>query len=111
MSDSGAATEDALVRREGEELRSDVVVIGRHGADLTATEAFLRAVRPAVIVLSRADPFREGSDEPALRNRLAATGAEIFDQEQCGAVILTATRHGLEVCGYLDPRRTLLPPR
>ena len=111
MSDSGAATEDALVRREGDELHSDVVVMGRHGADLTATEAFLRAVRPAVIVLSRADPFREGSDEPALRNRLAATGAEIFDQEQCGAVILTATRHGLEVRGYLDPRRTLLPVR
>ena len=109
MSDSGAATEDALLRREGEELRSDVVVIGRHGADLTATEAFLRAVRPAVIVLSRADPFREGSDEPALRNRLTATGAEIFDQEQCGAVILTATRHGLEVRGYLDQRSTVLP--
>ena len=111
MSDSGAATEDALVRREGEELRSDVVVIGRHGADLAATEAFLRAVRPAVIVLSRADPFREGSEEPALRSRLATTGAEIFDQEQCGAVILTATRHGLEVRGYLDPRRTFLPAR
>ena len=111
MSDSGAATEDALVRRKGEELRSDVLVIGRHGADLTATETFLRAVRPAVIVLNRADPFREGSDEPALHNRLAATGAEIFDQEQCGAVILTATRHGLEVRGYLEPRRTLLPAR
>jgi hypothetical protein len=68
-------------------------------------------VRPAVIVLSRADPFREGSDEPALRNRLAATGAEIFDQEQCGAVILTATRHGLEVRGYLDQRSTVLPVR
>jgi competence protein ComEC len=111
MSDSGAATEDTLVRRYGDELRSDVVVIGRHGADLAATETFLRAVRPAVIVLNRADPFREGSDEPALRARLDSTGAEIFDQEQCGAVILTATRHGLEVRGYLDQRSTVLPVR
>jgi ComEC/Rec2-related protein len=109
MSDSGAATEDTLVRRYGDELRSDVVVIGRHGADLAATETFLRAVRPAVIVLNRADPFREGSDEPALRARLDSTGAEVFDQEQCGAVILTATRHGLEVRGYLDQRSTVLP--
>lgn len=109
MSDSGAATEDALVRHAGEELRSNVVVLGRHGTDLTATEAFLRAVRPAVIVLNRADPFRASSDEPALRARLAATGAEIFDQEQCGAVILTVTRRGLEIRGYLDQRNTLLP--
>ena len=109
MSDSGAATEDTLVRRYGDELRSDVVVIGRHGADLAATETFLRAVRPAVIVLNRADPFREGSDEPAVRARLDNTGAEVFDQEQCGAVILTATRHGLEVRGYLDQRSTVLP--
>jgi len=109
MSDSGATTEDALVQRYGDELRSDVVAIGRHDADLAATEPFLRAVRPAVIVLNRADPFREGSDEPALRARLAATGAEIFDQEQCGAVILTATRHGLEIRGYLDQQSIVLP--
>jgi len=111
MSDSGAATEDALVRQHGDKLRSDVVIIGRHGEDIAATETFLRAVRPAVIVLNRADPFREGSDEPALRTRLAATGAEIFDQEQCGAVILTATRQGLDVRGFLDQRSTLLPLR
>jgi beta-lactamase superfamily II metal-dependent hydrolase len=111
MSDSGAATEDTLVRRYGDELRSDVVVIGRHGADLAATETFLRAVRPAVIVLNRADPFREGSDEPALRARLDSTGAEVFDQEQCGAVILTATSHGLEIRGFLDGDFSLLPIR
>ena len=111
MSDSGAATEDSLVRRYGDQLHSDVVVIGRHGADLAATETFLRAVRPAVIVLNRADPFREGSDEPDLRARLDSTGAEVFDQEQCGAVILTATSRGLEIRGFLDGDFSLLPIR
>jgi beta-lactamase superfamily II metal-dependent hydrolase len=111
MSDAGAATENALVRRYGDHLRSDVVVFGRHGEDITATEAFLRATQPEVIVLNRADPFRDGSDEPALRSRLAASGAKVFDQEKCGAVILTATARGLELRGFLDGEFALLPSR
>jgi competence protein ComEC len=111
MSDAGAATEDALVRLYGKDLRSDIVVFGRHGEDITATEAFLRATQPDVIVLNRADPFRDGSDEPALRSRLAASGAKVFDQEKCGAVILTATSRGLELRGFLDGEFALLPSR
>ena len=111
MSDAGAATEEALVRRHGDELRSDVVVFGRHGEDITATDAFLRAVQPRVIILNRADPFRGGSDEPALRTRLAASSAEVFDQEECGAVILTIISGSLEVRGCLDNRCTVLRSR
>jgi len=111
MSDAGAATENALVRRYGDHLRSDVVVFGRHGEDITATEAFLRATQPEVIVLNRADPFRDGSDEPALRNRLTASGAKVFDQEECGAVTLTVTSRGLEIRGFLEPHRALVPVR
>jgi hypothetical protein len=62
-------------------------------------------------VLNRADPFRDGSDEPALRSRLAATGAKVFDQEKCGAVNLTATSRGLEIRGFLDGDFSLLPTR
>ena len=111
MSDSGAGTEDNLLRRYGKDLRSDVVVFGRHGEDIVATESFLRAVRPDIIILNRADPFRDGSDEPALRARLAESGAQIFDQEKCGAVILTATAGSLEIRGYLDHEAVTLRPR
>lgn len=111
MSDAGAATEDALVRLYGKDLRSNIVIFGRHGEDITATEAFLRATQPDVIVLNRADPFRDGSDEPALRNRLTASGAKVFDQEKCGAVILTATSRGLELRGFLDKSTAELSAR
>ncbi len=87
------------------------MVFGRHGEDITATEAFLRATQPEVIVLNRADPFRDGSDEPALRNRLIASGAKVFDQEECGAVTLTVTSRGLEIRGFLDGEFALLPSR
>ena len=108
MSDSGAATENALTEQFGDDLRSDVVVFGRHGEDITATDAFLRAAQPRVIILNRADPFRDGSDEPALRARLASTGAEVFDQEKCGAVIITVDRSGLKIRGYLDKSTAIL---
>jgi ComEC/Rec2-related protein len=111
MSDAGAATEDSLVRQYGANLRSDIVVFGRHGEDITATDAFLRAVRPKVIVLNQADPFRDGSDEPTLRARLAATGAALFDQSVCGAVVITFRRDRASVRGFLDGQSVDLTPR
>jgi ComEC/Rec2-related protein len=111
MSDAGAATEDGLVRQYGADLRSDIVVFGRHGEDITATDTFLRAVRPKVIVLNQADPFRDGSDEPALRARLAATGAALFDQSVCGAVVITFRRDRASVRGFLDGQSVDLAPR
>jgi competence protein ComEC len=111
MSDAGAATEDGLVRQYGADLRSDIVVFGRHGEDITATDAFLRAVRPKVIVLNQADPFRDGSDEPALRARLAATGATLLDQSVCGAVVITFRSDRASVRGFLDGQSVDLAPR
>ncbi len=89
MSDSGAAAEDALVRRDPAQLRADILVLGRHKEDLFATEEFLAAVQPRIVILAPRDPFRDGSGEPGLRRRLAASGAMLFDQEQCGAVTVT----------------------
>lgn len=113
MSDSGAAAEDELLRASRAKLRADILVLGRHQEDIFATDEFLAAVRPRVIVLGPRDPFRDGSDEPALRQRLAASGATVFDQDRCGAVIVTF--HGTEagIAGFLGtestgPQRTTL---
>jgi competence protein ComEC len=111
MSDSGAETEAALLRADRGALRSDFLVLGRHAADLVATQEFLDAVRPRVVVLASPDPFRAGSDEPALRARLAATGAHIFDQQQCGAVIVTYSPSRAEARGFLDAQVLRLLPR
>ena len=101
MSDSGAAAEAALVRAHAAQLRADILVLGRHKEDLFANEEFLTAVQPRVIVLAPTDPFRDGSDEPALRARLDATGAKLFDQDQCGAVTMTFRGDRAEVSGFL----------
>jgi competence protein ComEC len=110
MSDAGAVIENQLATKDPENLRADIVLFGRHGNDLFATAEFLAAVQPRAIILAPADPFRDGRDEPALRARLAATGAEIFDQEECGAVTITFHPDRVEMRGFLDDRSvTLLP--
>lgn len=111
MSDSGAAAEEALVRTDPDAVRADILVLGRHGEDVFATGEFLAAVRPRVIVLAPADPFRDGGDEPALRTRLAGTGAEVFDQGECGAVTVTFDGTGAAIRGFLGDRQVELRPR
>ncbi len=111
MSDSGAATEDRLARQRPDELRSDILVLGRHGEDVFATAEFLEAVRPRLVILARAHPFAEGSREAPLRERLAATGAEIFDQAECGAVTVTFGPNRAEVRGFVNGQQTVLAPR
>ena len=111
MSDAGAATEDYLLRHHAAQLSADIVVFGRHGEDLFATTEFLAAVQPRIIVLAPLDPFRDGKDEPALRARLAATGAEIFDQDQCGAVIVDYDKTRTHLRGFLNGQAIEMSPR
>ncbi len=111
MSDAGAATEDRLVQERPDELRSDILVLGRHGEDVFATQKFLETVRPRLIVLAPADPFREGTSEPALRERLANTGAKIFDQAGCGAVTLTFDNERVQARGFLNGQSTDISSR
>ena len=111
MSDSGAESEAELLRGDRSELRADILVLGRHADDIFATTEFLAAVQPRIIVVAAPDPFREGTDEPALRERLAGAGAQIFDQQQCGAVTVTFHASQAEVAAFLDQRAVRLDPR
>jgi competence protein ComEC len=109
MSDSGVIIEQRLLAQHLNALPSDVLVLGRHGDDLFATGDFLAAVQPRVIILAARDPFRDGSGEEALRERLRSTGAEIFDQELCGAVVITLQNGCVELRGFLNGQHALLP--
>lgn len=110
MSDAGAAIEDELLRGNVGLRPCDAVVFGRHGGDLFATSAFLDAVAPRVIVLAPPDPFRAGTGEAALRARLENSGATLFDQQDCGAAIMTFRPGSLRIEGFLDGQRAELAP-
>lgn len=111
MSDSGLTAESALLENRPDDVRADILVLGRHGDDVFATSDFLAAVRPRVIILAAPDPFRDGRDEPALRQRLAATDAQIFDQQECGAVTVTFREGRAEVRAFLGNQAANLTAR
>lgn len=111
MSDSGVETESALLRGDRAALRADVLVLGRHADDLFATSEFLDAVQPRAVILAAADPFREGTEEPALRGRLATAGAQVFDQAECGAVTIRFDGARARLQSYLGAQRAELAPR
>ena len=68
-------------------------------------------MKPRAIILAAPDPFREGSDEPALRERLAETGAEIFDQSSCGAVTILVGDEKAELRAFLGGQSAELRAR
>lgn len=111
MSDSGIITEEALLRENPDDLRSDILVLGGHGRDIFGTENFLNAVRPQMIVLARDDPFREGGGGQNLRERLRALDVKFFDQSETGAVVVTFDGKRAEARGFLNGKTVEIHPR
>lgn len=111
MSDSGAETETALLRSDRGALRADILVLGRHEEDIFATSEFLEAVQPRAVILATLDPFREGTGEPALRERLKNTGAKVFDQSQCGALTIGFRDNRCKLQSYIGQQGASLEPR
>ena len=101
MSDSGYATEDALLGSNAD-LRSDILIKGQHHSGKSGSDAFLNAVRPRLIIATSHDfPQQERiSDEWAQRVR--ARGIKLFRQDQTGAVEIEIGRNEWQACGYVN---------
>ncbi|MEA3209144.1 MAG: competence protein ComEC [Chthoniobacter sp.] len=85
MSDSGFPTEQWLLENEPD-LRSDLLIKGQHGKDLSGTPDFLARVHPQAVICARLEP---GSSAPPLddwERDAAARGIIVFRQDRTGAV-------------------------
>ena len=101
MSDAGFLTEKALLA-SGMDLRADVLVMGRHGADYCGLPEFVRAVRPGALVFTN-NRFPEEERAPeSWRQRIAGQGVVLFDQALTGGVTLRMDGGGLTVRGFGD---------
>jgi beta-lactamase superfamily II metal-dependent hydrolase len=84
--DAGFPTERWLLQHSPDRLQADVWVRGSNGRELTGTEAFVRAVNPALIVVA-GTPF--GRDAGAVRHwaeQCRAGGRTVWLQQETGAV-------------------------
>jgi competence protein ComEC len=87
MSDSGAETEQALLRN-GLELHSSILIKGQHHSARSGSAAFLDAVRPQLIIATSQDfPEHERISED-WAEQVRARGIKLFRQDETGAVEL-----------------------
>ena len=100
LSDSGAATEEKLLR-SGIDLHSDIIVKGQHHSGISGSAEFIDAVHPQVIIAtSRNFPNSERiTDEWA--EMVRARGIKLFRQDESGAVELKFFRTGWVARSYL----------
>jgi len=107
LSDTGFLGEQRLCR-ELDDLAADVLVLGRHRIDPGCGGGFLARVSPRAVVVSHDRfPPEERADHRMLA-KLHATGARVFHQGECGAVIITATPQQLEIKGFLGDQAVFL---
>jgi len=102
--DSGFETEKWLLGNASpDELRSDVLVTGRHRSDAGGLPEFLEAVAPRALVATHADTPAAERIPPSLREHCARQGIRLFDQAERGAVRVSISGNGLSLAGFLDP--------
>ncbi len=102
VSDSGWKTEDALLIRSNDEIRSDILIKGQNHSGDSGSKEFLDAVQPQLIVATSCDfPTRERIPDTWART-VRERGITLFRQDETGAVKLEFFRDHWRASGFLD---------
>jgi beta-lactamase superfamily II metal-dependent hydrolase len=108
LSDSGPNTFRSLLQTCPEALASDILVLGHHHSGIPPDTAFIDAVRPSFIVVSRRGEFSGAEPmDPGWVNLLRERGITLLQQDQAGAVLIRSTLTGYEVEGFLSGQKFL----
>jgi competence protein ComEC len=92
MGDATTRAEETLVARYGRDLRSDALLIPRHGAQTGATAPLLQAVQPSVVLISA---NRTGYPAPEVLARLR--DVIIYRTDQHGTIALASDGETVKV--------------
>jgi competence protein ComEC len=84
--DIGRSVESRLADRQGDGLRSDILVAGHHGSRTSSAERFLAAVAPRYVLYAAGFANRFGFPAAEVRQRSAALGAVELNTGALGAV-------------------------
>jgi competence protein ComEC len=91
-----AEESDLLAAWPAESLRADVLKVGHHGSRTSSGAAFLRAVDPAIAVISAGAGNRYGHPHAEVLARLAALGsARIWRTDRQGTMCVEIAADGL----------------
>ena len=87
--DIEARTEADLVRRSGDALHADVLVVPHHGSRTSSTPAFIAAVHPDIAVFTPGYRNRFRHPRPEIVERYDAAGVRSYRTDYDGAVTIT----------------------
>ena len=90
--DIEAYAEDRLVRSQ--ELRADVVKVAHHGSRTSSSEAFIRAVRPAIAIVSAGAANAFGHPHAEVMERLRRLVPQVIDLGERGGTIVDVAASG-----------------
>jgi len=85
--DIEAPVEAALLRQQGQALRTDIMLMPHHGSATSSTQAFVDASRPALVIAQTGYANRYGFPDPQVEARYRAAGAGLLNTAD-GAVML-----------------------
>jgi competence protein ComEC len=99
------AGETAVLRREGQEIRSDLLLVPHHGSRTSSSKPFLARVRPRLSVIScgRDNPF--GFPHRDVLRRLRAAGSRIIRLDRAGATSVSLAPGGWKVRTFIEDGR------
>ncbi|MBN2394009.1 MAG: hypothetical protein JXR84_24965, partial [Anaerolineae bacterium] len=86
-------TEETLVAREGQNLRSSMLLLARHGAKTASTPIFLQAVAPEVIVISAGN----GPHSPDPEVLVRVMDKSVYRTDEAGTIALTSDGQQIHV--------------
>jgi competence protein ComEC len=88
LGDAPASVENALVRRYGTRLQSEVVKIGHHGSRTSTGDSLLVSVAPSLAIVSAGRRNRYGHPAPEVMARLDRFGVRTVRTDSAGTIRL-----------------------
>jgi competence protein ComEC len=101
MSDSGEATERALLER-GADLQSDLIIKGQHRSGVSGSADFLDAVQPQAIIATAREPAENQRIKEDWAEMVQQRGIKLLRQDKTGAVSVRFFKDHWEATSFLE---------
>uniref|UniRef100_UPI000C842A65 DNA internalization-related competence protein ComEC/Rec2 n=1 Tax=Vibrio splendidus TaxID=29497 RepID=UPI000C842A65 len=83
-----------LLARDGEQLRSDVMLVPHHGSNSSSIKPFIEAVSPQLAIASLAKGNQWGMPSKSVIERYHETGSAWLDTGESGQITITISQEG-----------------
>lgn len=83
-----------LLSREGDQLRSDVMLVPHHGSDSSSIKSFIKAVSPQLAIASLAKGNQWGMPNESVVGRYKEAGSVWLDTGESGQITITLSKEG-----------------